>query len=174
MINDLTFIHFLTASAVIEVFMLVLFRFTKSSKAINNWYDNLGWTAVFLDILSILIGFYIAMFFYEYLVSNKYVDTNNEFIKFIGLVIFVQIIHDLLFYFLVIRPYPKNNNRVIDEFKEYAKYYQSQAIFADSLIYLAATPLLYFYLKKNNDNVNIFISIVSFYLIGYLIYQKPL
>ena len=63
MIKDVKFIHFLTASFVIELFMMILFRFTRfSSKAINNWYDNLGWTAIILDILSILIGFYIAKF----------------------------------------------------------------------------------------------------------------
>ena len=73
----------------------------------------------------------------------------------------------------MIKPYPKLKNRVIDEFKEYAKYYQSQAVIADSLIYIFTTPLLYLYIQKNNINTNTFISIVCFYLIGYLIYQKP-
>jgi len=70
MIENIRFIHFLTATALIELFMLILFRFTRySSKVINNWYDNLGWTAILLDVLSILIGFYIAKFIYQYLVS---------------------------------------------------------------------------------------------------------
>ena len=94
MIKDLTFLHFLTASVIVELFMLILFRFTKSSKAINNWYDNLGWTAVILDVLSILIGFYIAKFIYEYLVKKKYIDTDHELYKYLGLVLCVQIIHD--------------------------------------------------------------------------------
>ena len=58
MIKDLTFLHFLTASVFIEAFILYLFRFTKSpltGVAINRWYDNLGWSAVILDILSFLI-----------------------------------------------------------------------------------------------------------------------
>ena len=148
MLQDLTFLHFLTASLIIELFMLTLFRFTKTSKPINNWYDNLGWTAVILDILSILIGFYIAKFAYEYLVKNKYIDTKNEFMKYLGLVLLVQLIHDFSFYFFVIKPYPKNTNKVMDEFKEYAKYYQSQAAFADSLIYIATTPLLYLFIQK--------------------------
>jgi len=74
MIKDLTFLHFLTASVIIELFMMILFRFTKSpftGISINRWYDNLGWTAVILDILSILIGFYIAKFIYEYLVKEN-------------------------------------------------------------------------------------------------------
>ena len=173
MIKDLTFLHFLTASVVIELFMMILFRFTKSSRAINNWYDNLGWTAVILDVLSILIGFYIAKFIYEYLVKEKYINTDHELYKYLGLVLLIQIIHDFSFYLFVIKPYPKLKNRVIDEFKEYAKYYQSQAVIADSLIYIFTTPLLYLYIQKNNINTNTFISIVCFYLIGYLIYQKP-
>ena len=52
MIENIRFIHFLTATAVIELFMVILFRFTRcSSKVINNWYDNLGWTAILLDVL---------------------------------------------------------------------------------------------------------------------------
>ena len=176
MIQELTFLHLLTAATVIEVFILYLFRFTKSpftGLAINRWYNNLGWSAVILDILSLLIGFYIAKFIYEYLVANKYLDTKNEFMKFLGLVLLVQITHDSLFYFLVIKPYPKNSNKVMDEFKYYAEKAKTNAIIGDSIMYLIGTPLLYFYLKKNNEDTNTFISILCFYLIGYLIYQKP-
>ena len=176
MIQELTFLHFLTAALIIEVFILYLFRFTKSpftGLAINRWYNNLGWSAVILDVLSLLIGFYIAKFIYEYLVANKYLDTKNEFMKFLGLVLLVQISHDFLFYFFVIKPYPKNKNKVIDEFKFYADKVKSGAVIGDSFMYLLATPLLYFYLKKNNEDTNTFISILCFYLIGYLIYQKP-
>ena len=173
MIKDLTFLHFLTASVIIELFMLILFRFTKSSKAINNWYDNLGWTAVILDVLSILIGFYIAKFIYEYLVKEKYINTDYEYYKFLGIVLLVQIIHDFSFYLFVIKSYPKNKNRVMDEFKNYAERVKTGAVIGDSFMYLLATPLLYLYIQKNNINTNTFISIVCFYLIGYLIYQKP-
>jgi len=120
-----------------------------------------------------LIGFYISKFIYEYLVTNKYIDTKNEFMKYLGLVLLVQITHDLLFYFFVIKPYPKNTNKVMDEFKYYADKVKSGAIIGDSFIYLLASPLLYFYIKKNNIHTNTFISILCFYLIGYLIYQKP-
>jgi len=176
MIKDLTFLHFLTASVIIELFMLILFRFTKSpftGISINRWYDNLGWTAVILDVLSVLIGFYIAKFIYEYLVVQKYINTDYELYKFLGLVLLVQIIHDFSFYLFVIKPYPKNKNRVMDEFKSYAERVKTGAVIGDSFMYLLATPLLYLYIQKNNINTNTFISIVCFYLIGYLIYQKP-
>ena len=176
MIKDLTFLHFLTVAAVIELFMLYLFRFTKSpftGISINRWYDNLGWSAVILDVLSVLIGFYLAKYIYEYLVDKKYINTDYEMLKFLGLVLLVQITHDFLFYFFVIKPYPKNKNVVMDEFKSYAENVKTGAVIGDSFMYLLATPLLYLIIQKNNTNTNTFISIVCFYLIGYLIYQKP-
>jgi hypothetical protein len=176
MIKDLTFLHFLTASVIIELFMLILFRFTKSpftGIAINRWYDKLGWTAVILDVLSVLIGFYIAKFIYEYLVEKKYINTEYEIYKYLGLVLLVQITHDFTFYLFVIKPYPKNKNLVMDEFKNYAERVKAGAVIGDSFMYLLATPLLYLFIQKNNINTNTFISIVCFYLIGYLIYQKP-
>ena len=175
MIKDLKFIHFLTASFVIELFMMFLFRFTRfSSSVINNWYDNLGWTAIILDILSILIGFYIAKFIYHYLVSNGYITSKNGLLKYLFIVLVVQILHDILFYYKVIVPTPIKINKVIDEFKEYAKHYRSQAILADSLIYLSTTPILYYIIRNQSNSSNIFTTIVCFYIIGYLLHQKPL
>ena len=102
MIKDLEFIHFLTATLLIELFMLIKFRFTKSNKAINDWYNNLQWTAVMLDIVCI-IGFYIAKFIYEFLIENNYINNKYEFVKYLGIVLLVQIIHDFSFYFFVIK-----------------------------------------------------------------------
>jgi len=176
MIKDLTFLHFLTAAVIVEAFMLYLFRFTRSpftGMAINRWYDKLGWTAVILDVLSVLIGFYIAKFIYEYLIKEKYITGENELWKYLGIVLLVQISHDFLFYFFVIKPYPKNKNVVMDEFKAYAEKVKSGAVLGDSFMYLIGVPLLYLFVQKNNIHTNTFISIVCFYLIGYLIYQKP-
>ena len=116
MIKDLTFLHFLTAAGVIELFMLYLFRFTKSpftGISINRWYDNLGWTAIILDVLSVLIGFYIAKYIYDYLVDKNYINTDYEMLKFLGLVLLVRL-QWFLFYFFVIKPYPKNKNGMDD------------------------------------------------------------
>ena len=64
-VKNLKFIHFLTAALSIELFMLFLFRFTRSpftGKSINNWYTNFGWSAIILDVLSVIIGFYISKY----------------------------------------------------------------------------------------------------------------
>ena len=173
MIKDLSFLHILTAVLVIELIMLFMFKFTnRTSVVINNWYNNLGWTSVILDVLSILIGFYIALFIYDYLLRENYINEKNEFVKFLMIVICVQIIHDISFYLFVIKPTTLGKNKVIDEFKDYAKYYRGQAIVADTMIYLFTTSILYYAIKTYSDKTNVFISLVCLYLIGYLLHQK--
>jgi len=176
MIKDINFVQFLTATLVIETFMLFLFRFTKSpfsGIAINRWYNNIGLTAVLLDIVSVLIGFYLAKFLYEYLVNNNYINTNYEFYKYLGLVLLIQILHDFGFYFTVVQNTKRGVNKVIDEFKDYAKSVKSGAVIGDSFMYIVATPLLYYYIKNNRNDVNVFTNIVCLYLIGYFLHQKP-
>ena len=65
MINNFKFIHFFTPALIVEVFMLYLFRFTKSpfsGKSINKWYSNYHWSAIILDVASVIIGFYLARY----------------------------------------------------------------------------------------------------------------
>ena len=175
MIEQLTFIHFLSATCLIETFMLYLFRFTNSpftGKAINRWYSNLHWSAVILDLLSVLIGFYLAKFLYEYLLRNNIISRDYEFIKFLGLVLCIQILHDFSFYFLVIKNAKKGINKVIDEFIYYTESVKVGAVIGDSFMYLLATPTL-FYIAQFTNDINVFISIACLYLIGYFVYQKP-
>ena len=177
MIKNITFLHFFTAACVVELFMITIFRYSgiRGNKwmAINNWYTNLRWTAVILDIISVLIGFYIAKFIYEYLVTTKLIDDKHELLKFLGIVLCVQIIHDFSFYFLVIKDSKMGSSLVMDEFIRYSKSVSINAIIGDSIIYLLATPLV-FYLVNVRTDVNVFSSLVSLYLVGYFIYQKPL
>ena len=49
----------------------------------------------------------------------------------------------------------------------------SGAVIGDSFMYLVATPLLYYVILNNRNDVNIFTNLVCFYLIGYFLYQKP-
>jgi len=175
MIKDLTFLHFLSATVIIEIIILYLFRFTNSpftGKAINNWYTNLKWSAILLDILSVLIGFYLAKFLYQYLIKQNIINKKNEIIKFLGIVLLIQIIHDFSFYFLTIKNSKKGMNKVIDEFIDYAKSVGVGAVIGDSFMYLLATPTLYF-ISQLSDDKNTFISICCLYLMGYFVYQKP-
>ena len=66
----------------------------------------------------------------------------------------------------MIKPYPKNKNRVMDEFKSYAERVKAGAVIGDSFMYLLATPLLYLYIQKNNINTNTFNPNVCFFLMS--------
>ena len=167
-LDKINFIHLLTSTLIVETFMLVLFRYTKSEfsgKSINDWYDKFKLIAIFLDIFIVIIGFYTTIF-----LSKKY-NIKNYYI-FLALQIILQIIHDILFYIFFTK-YPKNINSIIDEFKMYAKNIGVGAIIGDSYMYLIGIPILFLLTKLNKDKL-IFISLICSYLIGYLIYQKPI
>lgn len=172
-IKDIKFLHFLTVTCLVELFILILFKRTIfTGPSIHSWYTKLRWSALILDLLSVLMGFYIAKFIYEYLLKNKIIDNKNTLLKFLAIVLAVQITHDFLFYFLVIKKSKMGNSLVMDEFKLYAKSVGVKAVAGDSFMYIIGTPLL-FYLTTVRDDVNVLSSIVSLYLLGYLIYEKP-
>ena len=175
-VQELHFIHFLTAALCIELFMLFLFRFTKSpftGKSINDWYTNFGWSAIFLDILSVIIGFYLAKYLYSYLLRKNIISDDYVLLKYLLVMLAVQILHDFTFYFTVIKNSEFGKNPIMDELTKYAKHVGVGAVIGDSFMYLLATPLLY-YLLKLDDQENIFISLLCAYIIGYIVYQKPL
>ena len=167
-IENINFTHILTTTLIVELYMLILFRYTKSVfsvKSINDWYDNYKLIAILLDIFIVIIGFYLTIFTFKYFKFNKYY-------QFLILQLVIQIVHDILFY-LFFSWYPKNFNSLIDEFKIYAKNTKAGAILGDSFMYLIGVPILFSLLNIKNNNL-IFISVLCSYLIGYLIYQKPL
>lgn len=172
MIQDITFLHFLTTTSITELLFLYLTRFTFFGGKLNNWYTNLRLTAGLLDFLSFIGGFYLAKFSYIYLVNNNYISNNYEFIKFLIIMLIIQIVHDFSFYFFAILPTKSGINIVMDEFKKYTIDANIAPVLGDSLMYLIATPILFYLVMNLNNDTNIFISILSIYIIIYLVYQK--
>jgi hypothetical protein len=175
-ISKLSFIHFLTSALVIECFIIFLFRFTKSpfsGESINNWYTNFGWSAVILDVLSLIIGFYLAKYAYLFLLKKDIISKKYALLTFLAIMLVIQIVHDFTFYFTVIKPHKTGRNAIMDELQSYANKVSYGAVIGDSFMYLLATPLLYFLIQMENEE-NTFISLVSAYIIGYILYQKPI
>jgi len=175
-ISKLSFIHFLTSALIIECFIIFLFRFTKSpfsGKSINNWYTNFGWSAVILDVLSLIIGFYLAKYAYLFLLKKDIISKKYALLTFLAIMLVIQIVHDFTFYFTVIKPHKTGRNAIMDELQSYANKVSYGAVIGDSFMYLLATPLLYFLIQMENEE-NTFISLVSAYIIGYILYQKPI
>ena len=177
MIENIKFIHLLSTTLLVELFMIFIFRYTNqpfSGVQINKWYDKYRFGALLIDTLSVIIGFYITIFIYKKLKIDKKIKNNlYKFLVFLGIVLCVQITHDILFYFLIINPYPKYSNIMIDSFKKYADSIKGGAIIGDSFMYIISIPILYFMLNKS-ENFNLVTSIVALYILGYMLYQKPL
>lgn len=175
-ISKLSFIHFLTSALVIECFIIFLFRFTKSpfsGKSINSWYTNFEWSAVILDVLSLIIGFYLAKYAYLFLLKKDIISKKYTLLTFLAIMLVIQIVHDFTFYFTVIKPHKTGRNAIMDELQSYANKVSYGAVIGDSFMYLLATPLLYFLIQMETEE-NSFISLVSAYIIGYILYQKPI
>lgn len=171
-IKNLEFIDFLTVTFIVEVISIIIVRDNAVYNwLVKNWWTNLQWTAVILDMASIMGGFYLAKFAYLTLLNNNIITNAYPIFKYSGILIIIQVIHDIMFYFNAILPIPRGTNYVIDLFKDYAKIAKSDAITGDSLMYLIALPML-FSLNYVGNDFKIFICILCLYLLGYLIYKK--
>ena len=171
------FTTIMTTTVVVELLFLSVFRLVPSGggskwMSINQWYTGLRWSAVLLDILSIMVGFYIALAIYNYLLKENMIRKDNQLITLLAIVLCVQILHDILFYTLVIKNTPMGINQVMDEFIDYAEKVGINAIIGDSLMYIIGTPLL-LYMNTQSHKTKEFVSIISLYITGYLIYHKP-
>lgn len=80
----------------------------------------------------------------------------------------IQITHDILFY-LMITIIPRNSNKIIDVFKDYADEVSYKAIIADSVM-IIATGLIASYLANFSLNTNIIILVVFLYLLQYVLH----
>jgi hypothetical protein len=145
----------------ILVIVLLIMGVIKS-KVLQNWYRNLTLSAVIADVLIIVLGIILTRFLYPYIFSTYSLS------KFLLLAVFLQIIHDIMFYLFSISV-QRGKSQILDIFKDYGKEKGSGAIVADSLMMISSI-LIASYLKGKTLNSNIIILILSGYLVPYMIY----
>lgn len=133
------------------------------SKILLKWYREYNISAVIADVLIIVIGIIIARYLYPYIFAEY------SLIKFIFLVLCVQIIHDILF-FIFVSSVPRGKSKILDVFKDYGKENSYKAIIADSMMMISSVLLASLF-KSFTFNSNIIILIVSVYLTPYLVYS---
>ena len=90
------------ASAVvwIDFLTIVIHKVFHLGKSLDKWYANFGIVAVISDCLVIVLGIMIA----------KFIFPNARLITLVMIAIIVQLIHDILFYYLVILRVPQGQN----------------------------------------------------------------
>jgi hypothetical protein len=164
--NNIDLLYIITATVIVDMIYMLIARDTPFfGKTLNEWYDKFGITAVILDVLVIVIVFIIARYSFSFF--------NLEFspLLFIGILLIIQIIHDILLYKLVILPYPTGNNKVIDIYKKYADEGGAYIILADSSM-MIFSALIAMYLKDKPMHVTSTLLIGSLYIIPHFLNQK--
>ena len=131
-----------------------------NSRYLMKWYKKYQLNAVLADVLILFIVIILVRFFYTYLF------TSFSIWKFTGIAIFIQIIHDFLFYFMFSN-IPRGYNAMLDFFKEYAKEVGVGAILGDSFMIILAC-VLSSHFAIYNLNTNIITLVISLYFIPYV------
>lgn len=160
------YVPILNGSIAADLIVLGIVYYTKyfNSSQLMKYYETYRLGAVIADVLILVIGLIIARFLYSYIF-----DSWNIF-YFTGLVVVIQVIHDVLFYNFF-KSVPRGVNKFLDIFKDYAKEVSAGAILGDSFMIIIAT-LLSSYFAGFNMNSNIILLVVLTYLIPYVLYTR--
>ena len=162
--NTSDYLAILNGSLIADVIiiLMVFFGFFKS-KFLKNWYLKLNFFAVVADVLILVIGAILTRYFYPMIFKEW------SIVKFTGLFVVIQVIHDVLFYIFFDKIVPRGSNVVFDMFKDYAKEVSGGAILGDSFM-VVMTALLSSLLASQSLNTNIIILILASYILPYIMY----
>lgn len=166
-VSDLYYIFF--GILTVDVVVLFLTRYYKvGGKYLNEWYDEFNVLAVLADVLIIFIGFLIARYIYTAYFYERF-EWNPVY--FIILLCIVQLIHDVVFYFLAIKPIPTGHNEMMDTFKRYADDLGLKILGADAMLMIgsALTAMLF---KLVPFHVFVSISSVVSYALPYILFTR--
>lgn len=164
--NISSYLPILNGSIAADLAILLIVYYTPyfDSFFLKKWYETYRLSAVIADVLILVIGFIITRAIFTYY------GWSWNFYLFLGTILVVQIIHDILFY-LFFMNVPKGMNKMLDLFKKYAKESGGGAILGDS--FMIVITVLFAYLFANySTNINIILLVVLVYLIPYIIYTK--
>jgi hypothetical protein len=166
--SDLIFIGI--AVLIVDIIVLFLIRFFPDffGRSINVWYNRFRLEAVIADVFSIILGFSIARYVYtEYIYPNY--DWNPMY--FTGLTVVVQLIHDMLFYFGVIKTVQPGSNAMMDVFRDYAASGGAKVVAADSMM-MVGSSVLSMLLKVTPGPWVAVIGLLSVYTLPYILSQR--
>jgi len=133
------------------------------SYVLKMWYREYTLGAVIADVLIIFIGIVLARFLYPFIFKEY------SLVKFLLLVVGIQVIHDLLFYSLAVL-IPRGKSKIMDVFKDYGKEVGYKAILSDSAM-MVSSVLLATFLKQQTLNTNLLVLLFSVYLVPYMVFS---
>lgn len=143
------------------IIIFLLYHGVFKSYYLKKWYKKYQLSAVIADVLILVIGIIIARFLY------KCIFDTFSIVKFTGLAVVIQVIHDILFY-LFFKSLPLGYNAMLDFFKDYANEKGGMAIVGDSVMMIMAC-LSSSYFETISLNSNIILLILFTYFVPYMI-----
>ena len=153
--NNHTILTLAIGAIIVESIGLILIYFTAlTRKTIRQWYKQFTLGAYAMDIISVLIGTYLATLF-----------TPNFYLQLLYVAI-IGVIHDTSFGFFI-NSINTKSSKILEFFKKYAKEYGKQILFVDALI-LVSTLLVSNYLVITFSQNNIYFIGILFIYIGLL------
>lgn len=166
-ISDWSYI--LLAILIIDLVVLFLTRYFPEflGKNLNVWYDAFGLNAVISDVIIIAIGFALARYIYAYFKPQQQQGEGFHLWLFIGILVAVQVLHDLFFYFAVIKPIPRGHNRMMDVFKDYSEG-GAKIIAADAAM-MVGSAFLAMIFKETSPDIVTLIALFSVYTLPYIL-----
>lgn len=164
-IND--WVYILVGILVTELIVLFLVRLFPElfGKYLNIWYNRFKLSAVLADVLILALGIGITRYLYTEFIYPKH-DWNPLY--FTGSAVFVQVLHDILFYLGIIQQVPKGHNAMIDVMKEYASSAGVRSILSDSAMMISSVGLAMMF-KGMEAHMTAFIGILSLYAVPYIL-----
>jgi hypothetical protein len=168
--NHSDYWYILPAILFIDLVVIIIGRYFPSvfGRYLNVWYNKFGLGAVIADVFIIAIGFMIARWIYTRFLAGKF-GMNQAL--FIGLLVVVQLIHDLLFYVGVIVPIPRGANQMMDVFKDYANQGGAKILGADAGM-MIGSALVASLLKNSSGGFYEVFTISTIYLLPYFLEHK--
>ena len=135
--------------------------FLPPAGALKLWYDKFGLAAVSADVLSAVIGVLLATFFFP----------NAWGLGLVFAAIFIQILHDIFFYFVILSV-PQGQNQMIDVFKSYANEGGWTILLADALIMAGTVTIATVWDLLFSYRFIAFQTLLGMYSLIYITYTK--
>ena len=147
----------------VDFFTMLASKYIPMGNSLNKWYEQFGIVAVASDCLIIVLGILLTKMLFP--------SANGWNLVLFAVVI--QLVHDILFYFFIVRPLPTGTNKIIDLFKEYGNENGWKILPFDSLM-IASTVLLSDVLEEYSVQEQSFVGLLGTYALTYILYTKNL
>ena len=134
--------------------------------SLNTYFNSFGLEGVLSNVMLVIIILQIARWAYSTF-YNKFGKPWSP-IVFIAIVVSIQLIHDVLFYYGVINLLPSGKNEMIDALKQYAKENKGAAIGGHS-VFIILVSLIAMILKDTSPIVRLIIPAITLYMLPYIL-----